>query len=83
MKAGGGAERKRRDRIPSRFCTGSADPDPGLDLTNSEIMTAAKTKSWSFNGLSHPGALKQTLNYREQTDGYHRGGGVGGVGWNK
>ena len=28
-----------RGRIPGRFCTVSAEPDAGLDLTNCEIMT--------------------------------------------
>ena len=34
----GGAER-RRDRIPSRLCTTSTEPNVGLELTNREIMT--------------------------------------------
>ena len=32
----GGTE--RRDRIPSRLCTISTEPDAGLELTNCEIM---------------------------------------------
>ena len=33
-------ERERgRERIPSRVCAVSAEPDAGLDLTNDEIMT--------------------------------------------
>ena len=35
-----GAERERgRERIPSRLCAVSVDPDVGLSLTNHEIMT--------------------------------------------
>ena len=37
--AQGGAERERRERIPSRLRTVSMEPDVGLDLTNHEIMT--------------------------------------------
>ena len=36
--SGGGTER-RRDRITSRLHTISAEPDVGLELTNSEIVT--------------------------------------------
>ena len=32
----GGAE---RERIPSRLCAFSVEPDAGLELTNGEIMT--------------------------------------------
>ena len=32
------AERKR-ERIPSRFCAVSVEPDMGFELTNYEIMT--------------------------------------------
>ena len=35
---GGGAEREG-ERIPSRLCTVSTEPDMGLKLTNHEIMT--------------------------------------------
>ena len=32
-------ERQRgREKIPSRLCTGSTEPDAGLELTNHEIM---------------------------------------------
>ena len=34
----GGAERGR-ERIPSRPCTVSTEPDAGLELTNCEIVT--------------------------------------------
>ena len=45
---GGGREREReiererereRESIPSRLCTVTKEPDAGLKLTNSEIMT--------------------------------------------
>ena len=36
----GRAERERgRERIPSRLCTVSVEPDVGLEFTNHEIMT--------------------------------------------
>ena len=51
------AEREREtQRIPSRLCTVSAEPNVGLHLTNCEIMTGSEIKSQSFNRLSHPGA---------------------------
>ena len=54
-----GAEKERgRERIPSRLCAVNAELDVGLDLTNLEIMTWAKI-SWTFNSLSHLGALKE------------------------
>ena len=35
-----GKSRKREgERIPSRFCAATADPNVGLVLTNHEIMT--------------------------------------------
>ena len=34
-----------RERIPSRLCTDSAEPNVGLELKNCEIMTRAKYKS--------------------------------------
>ena len=37
-QTGWGRER-RRDRIPSRLCTVSTEPDLGLELVNREIMT--------------------------------------------
>ena len=36
--SGGEAEREG-ERIPSRLCTDSVEPDAGLDLMNPEIMT--------------------------------------------
>ena len=39
-KVGGERERERgRERIPSRFCPVSTEPDVGLDSMNREIMT--------------------------------------------
>ena len=35
----GGGEEKGRERIPSRLCAVSAEPDLGLDPVNCEIMT--------------------------------------------
>ena len=45
---------KGRERIPSRVCTVSTEPDVGLKFMNPEIMTWAKTKSQRINWLSHP-----------------------------
>ena len=45
-----------RERIPNGLHADSTEPDLELDLMNHEIMTWAKTKSWMFNRLSHPGA---------------------------
>ena len=47
----GGAERER-DRTPSRFLSVSAQPEPGLELMNSEIMIRAKIKSQTLNRLT-------------------------------
>ena len=35
----GRVRERERERIPSRFCAVSAEPDVGLDLTNREIIT--------------------------------------------
>ena len=52
-----GRSRERvRDRIPSTLHTIRAEPNPGLDPTNREIMTRAEPKSRALNLLSHPGA---------------------------
>ena len=37
--SGGRGRERRRDGIPSRLLTVSAEPNTGLDLTNCEIMT--------------------------------------------
>ena len=40
FERGGGAERERQtDRLPSRLCTVSTEPDAGLKLMNWETMT--------------------------------------------
>ena len=45
-----GREREReRERIPIRLCTVSEEPHTGLELTNHEIMTRARIKSWLLN----------------------------------
>ena len=41
-----GREREgERERILSRLCTISKEPDSGLELTNHEIMTSAEMES--------------------------------------
>ena len=44
-----------RERIPSRLCAISKEPDGGLNPTNCEIMSQAEIKSHILNLLSHPG----------------------------
>ena len=44
-----GQRERKRDRIPSRLCSFSVEPDVGLELTNLKIMTRAKIKSWMLN----------------------------------
>ena len=39
FECGGRVRERRRERIPSRLCIASAEPDAGLDLTHPEIMT--------------------------------------------
>ena len=39
VSAGEGQRERGRERIPSRLCAVSAEPDAGLDLTTCEIMT--------------------------------------------
>ena len=48
----GGAEMDREN--PKH--ADSMEPNTGLNLTNYEIMTSTKIKSWMLNRLSHPGA---------------------------
>ena len=52
---GRGRER-RRERISGRLHTVSTEPNSGLDLTNEEIMTGAKTKNQAINLLNYPSA---------------------------
>ena len=59
--SGGERERGREregERVPSRFCTVSAELPAGLEPTNCEIMTWVETKSQMLNQLSHPSAPK-------------------------
>ena len=35
---GGGRGERERERIPSRLCTVSVEPDAGLELTDREIV---------------------------------------------
>ena len=44
-KVGDGPREKGRERIPSRFCAVSIEPNSGLDLMNHEIMTGAEIES--------------------------------------
>ena len=53
-----GEKQGQKERIPSRFCTVSAEPDTGLELTDHEMVTA-EIKSRMLNRLSHPGARLQ------------------------
>ena len=57
MRAGVGQREKERERIPSRLCAISAEPDAGLELTNREVITRAEIRSRTLDRLSHPGAL--------------------------
>ena len=54
-----------RDRIPSMFCTASTEADVGLEPTNREIMTWAKTKSQMPNRLNHPGTPGQLFSWEQ------------------
>ena len=47
-----------RERIPSRLCAVSVEPDVGPDPPNCEILALAKTKSQMPNRLSLSGAPK-------------------------
>ena len=48
-RVGEGQRERRTQRIPSRLCTVSADPNRGPKAQNHEIMTQ------TLNQLSHPG----------------------------
>ena len=58
----GGAE-KETEKISSRLCTVSAEPSMGLEPTNHEIMSWAKTKSQILNRLSHSGAPAEYFHF--------------------
>ena len=51
--SGGGVEEGARERIPSRLCSASGEPDAGLEPRNREVMTWAGTKSRWLGRLSH------------------------------
>ena len=40
---------RERERIPSSLHAVREEPDAGLDLTNREIVTWAKIKSWTHD----------------------------------
>ena len=52
-----GAEREG-ERILSRLCSVSSEPDVGLRFTNHEIMNPAENKSQTLTRLKHPGTPK-------------------------
>ena len=54
--SGGGAERGR-ERIPSRLCTASTEPDSGLELKKLGDHDLSQNQKSTLNRLSHPGAL--------------------------
>ena len=47
-----------RERIPSRICAVSTEPDVGHEPMSHGIMTAAEAKSRMLNQLSHPCASR-------------------------
>ena len=50
-----GKGQRERERIPSRFCTVSGEPDTqGSDLTNREVIALSRDQK-TLNSLSHPG----------------------------
>ena len=52
----GRGSKRRRERLPSRLHTVSAEPDERLHLMNGEVMICAEIKSWVLNRLTPPGA---------------------------
>ena len=63
-----GGTKREGERIPSRLFAVRAEPDTGLDPTNSETMTPVEIQSQELNRLSHPGAPKRmTLLTEERT----------------
>ena len=53
-------EQREKERIPSRLCTVSSEPNAGLDPMDHENMAWAEIKSQMLNWLSHPSAPKNT-----------------------
>ena len=64
-----GEGQREVDRIPSRLST---EPDVGLELPNSEIMTWAETKNPTLSHLSHP-APQMLVFAREEEEKHKRG----------
>lgn len=54
MGTGGTQGKERESQTGSML---SMEADVGLDVMIAEIMTLAKIKSWTLDGLSHAGAL--------------------------
>ena len=64
--SGGWDREKGRERIRSRICTVTPEPDVGLELTNCEIMTWAEIQSRMLIQLSHPGASRRDIKMRQK-----------------
>ena len=81
---GGRRGRERgRQRIPSRLCAVSAEPNVGLEFTSHEIMTWAKTKSETLNQLSHPGTPRNrplTIGNKQMVTRWEVGGEMSEIG---
>ena len=57
-----GEREREREKESQAGSTVSAEPDLGLDLRNSEIMTGVEIKSRTLNRLNHSG-IPKTLNF--------------------
>ena len=51
----------QRERILEADSLLSVEPDEGLDIKTTEIMTWAEARSWTYNQLSHPGTPQNTV----------------------
>ena len=60
---GEGQRDRGRERIPSRALHCQCRASVGLELTNHEIITWAKTRSWMLYPLSYPGSLEQVNSF--------------------
>ena len=60
---GEGRVERGRERIPSRLCTISDEPDSGLELTNCEIVTGAEVKRQDTQLTKPPGRPIPLLSY--------------------
>ena len=68
-KGGAKKERERdreRERIPNKLPTVSAEPDAGLELMNSKIMTWAEIKNQMLNQPSHPVAPRTLTEVKKE-----------------